>query len=267
MKQRLDVLLVERNLAQSRQRAKADIASGLVFVDGKRAEKPGAAVESAADIQVKGGACPYVSRGGLKLSKALTYFDVDVANKTAIDVGASTGGFTDCLLQNGAQKVYAVDVGCEQLASSLRIDPRVIYMERANIRYIAPEQIGEMLDLAVIDVSFISLKLVLPAVDKLLKETGQILCLIKPQFEAGRDKIGKNGVIRDPAVHLEVLTAFSGDAEQMGFHIYGITFSPVKGPEGNIEFLAHLSKEPLPAIKIDLAQLVSQAHEDLKGAH
>ena len=265
-KERLDVLLVEQGLAESRAKAQAIIMSGEVFVDGQKVDKPGASFDPSAVIDVRGHACPYVSRGGLKLEKALRDFGVDPTGYVCSDSGASTGGFTDCLLQQGARKVFAIDVGYGQLAWKIRNDPRVVTMERTNIRYVTPEQLGEPLDLSVIDVSFISLKLVLPAIRALLKpETGQVLCLIKPQFEAGKERVGKKGVVRDPAVHRDVLEEFMATAKSLSFTILNLTYAPVKGPEGNIEFLAHLTLAPGDDVQVDLTALVSQAHEALKG--
>lgn len=264
-KERLDVLLVSRGLAETRSKAQAIIMSGEVYVGGQKADKPGMSYEDTVEIEVRGHACPYVSRGGLKLEKALRDFGVDPTGYVCSDSGASTGGFTDCLLQQGAAKVFAIDVGYGQLAWKIRQDPRVVCMERTNIRYVTPEDLGEPLDLSVVDVSFISLKIVLPAIQKLLKPTGQVLCLIKPQFEAGKEKVGKKGVVRDPAVHLEVLEHFVALARELGFTIRNLTFSPVKGPEGNIEFLGHLSMVPGEEQVPDLTELVAQAHETLKG--
>ena len=265
-KERLDVLLVERGYFDSRAKAQAVIMSGDVYVDGQKADKAGASYDREAPIEVRGSVCPYVSRGGLKLEKALRDFGVDPTGYVCSDSGASTGGFTDCLLQQGAKKVFAIDVGYGQLAWKIRNDPRVVTMERTNIRYVTPEQLGEPLDLSVIDVSFISLKLVLPTIKTLLvPEKGQVLCLIKPQFEAGKEKVGKKGVVRDPAVHLEVLEMFVKLAQSLAFTIRDLTFSPVKGPEGNIEFLGHLSLEPGENAVPDLQKLVSKAHQTLKG--
>ena len=264
-KERLDVLLVSRNLAESRTKAQAIIMAGDVFVDGQRADKAGMDVPVEAEIEVRGSVCPYVSRGGWKLEKALRDFGVDPTGYVCSDSGASTGGFTDCLLQQGASKVFAIDVGYGQLAWKIRSDPRVVVMERTNIRYVTPEDLGEPLDLSVIDVSFISLKIVLPAVQKLLKPTGQVLCLIKPQFEAGKEKVGKKGVVRDPEVHKEVLDNFLALADELHFTVRDVTFSPVKGPEGNIEFLGHLSMVEGESRQIDTAELVAQAHQTLKG--
>lgn len=266
VKKRLDALLVERGLAETRTKAQAIIMSGLVDVNGQKADKPGISYEETVDIQVRSGACPYVSRGGLKLEKALRDFGVAPKDYVCSDSGASTGGFTDCLLQQGAKKVFAIDVGYGQLDWKIRNDPRVVVMERTNIRYVTQEDLGEPLDLSVVDVSFISLKIVLPAIQRLLKPgAGQVLCLIKPQFEAGREKVGKKGVVRDPEIHKEVLDAFVSLAQELGFAILGLTFSPVKGPEGNIEFLGHLTLGDRPGIQPDTAAVVAQAHETLKG--
>ena len=223
-------------------------------------------MDPAAEIEVRGHVCPYVSRGGLKLEKALRDFGIRPEGFVCSDSGASTGGFTDCLLQQGAKKVFAIDVGYGQLAWKIRTDPRVVCMERTNIRYVTPEDLGEPLDLSVVDVSFISLSIVLPAIRALLKPEGQVVCLIKPQFEAGKGKVGKKGVVRDPAVHLEVLESFTALAKRLDFTICNLTFSPVKGPEGNIEFLGHLSRVPGEDRCPPLAELVRTAHETLKGS-
>ena len=265
-KERLDVLLVEKGYFDSRAKAQAVIMSGDVYVDGQKADKAGASYDVNAQIEVRGSVCPYVSRGGLKLEKALRDFGVDPTGYVCSDSGASTGGFTDCLLQQGAKKVFAIDVGYGQLAWKIRNDPRVVTMERTNIRYVTPEQIGEPLDLSVIDVSFISLKLVLPVVKTLLRpQKGQVLCLIKPQFEAGKEKVGKKGVVRDPAVHEEVLRNFVDLAHELEFTIKNLTFSPVKGPEGNIEFLGHLCLEEQDVQLPQIEMLVQQAHQTLRG--
>lgn len=265
-KERLDVMLVELGYFESRAKAQAVIMSGDVYVDGQKADKAGACYEKDAQIEVRGSVCPYVSRGGLKLEKALRDFGVDPTGYVCSDSGASTGGFTDCLLQKGAKKVFAIDVGYGQLAWKIRNDPRVVTMERTNIRYVTPEQLGEPLDLSVVDVSFISLKIVLPVIKTLLKPgKGNVLCLIKPQFEAGKEKVGKKGVVRDPEVHEEVLREFVSLAESLEFAIRNLTFSPVKGPEGNIEFLGHLSLEDVENEVPDLHGLVQQAHSTLKG--
>ena len=262
-KERLDVLMTQRGLCDSRSRAQALIMSGEVYVDGQKCDKAGTPVDAEAQIEVRSNPCPYVSRGGLKLEKALRDFGVDPTGYVCSDSGASTGGFTDCLLQKGAKKVFAIDVGYGQLAWSIRTDPRVVCMERTNIRYVTPEDLGEPLDLSVVDVSFISLKIVLPAIKALLKPTGQVLCLIKPQFEAGKDKVGKKGVVREPSVHEEVLENFLALAAELQFTVRNLTFSPVKGPEGNIEFLGHLSMLPDGGIQPDVKALVAAAHETL----
>ena len=264
-KKRLDVLLVEQMYAETRSKAQAIIMAGLVYVNGQKADKAGMSFDAdTAQIEVRGQACPYVSRGGLKLEKALRDFGVDPTGFVCSDSGCSTGGFTDCLLQQGASKVFAIDVGYGELNWKIRNDPRVVVMERTNIRYVTPEDIGEPLDLSVIDVSFISLKIVLPAIRNLLREgMGQVLCLIKPQFEAGRENVGKNGVIREPSVHKEVLDNFVALAKELEFTILGLTFSPVKGPAGNIEFLGHLTLADCEGIEPDTALVVEQAHKTL----
>ncbi len=264
-KKRLDVLLVEQMYAETRSKAQAIIMAGLVYVNGQKADKAGMSFDAdTAQIEVRGQACPYVSRGGLKLEKALRDFGVDPTGFVCSDSGCSTGGFTDCLLQQGASKVFAIDVGYGELNWKIRNDPRVVVMERTNIRYVTPEDIGEPLDLSVIDVSFISLRIVLPAIKNLLKEgQGQVLCLIKPQFEAGRENVGKNGVIREPAVHKEVLDSIVQLAKDLGFKILGLTFSPVKGPAGNIEFLGHLTLADVEGMEPDTADVVAQAHKTL----
>ena len=262
-KKRLDVLLVERGLFETRQKAQAVIMAGQVFVEGRRVDKAGAAISSDVEVTVKGQALPFVSRGGLKLERALDHFRIDLEGAVAIDAGASTGGFTDCMLKRGAARVYAVDVGYGQLAWSLRSDPRVISMERTNVRYLTREQIPEPLDFATVDVSFISLKLILPALRPLLRETGQVVCLVKPQFEAGRENIGKKGVVRDPAVHLEVLEQFLRHAAESGLFIKDITYSPVRGPEGNIEYLGYLMVRQQAPYEGDLKALVEESHQSL----
>ena len=239
-KERLDVLMVQRNLAESREKAKALIMSGIVYVNGQKEDKAGTSFEETVQIEVRGSTLKYVSRGGLKLEKAMSHFGVELAGKVCMDVGASTGGFTDCMLQNGAVKVYAVDVGHGQLAWKLRNDDRVICMEKTNIRYVTPEDIGDRIEFASIDVSFISLTKVLGPVKQLLTQNGQVVCLIKPQFEAGREKVGKKGVVREKSVHLEVIEMVMGYARTIGFGILGLEFSPIKGPEGNIEYLLYL---------------------------
>lgn len=260
---RLDQLVFDLGLTESRERAKTTIMSGLVFVDGQRADKPGMQVSPDAKVEVRGNALPYVSRGGFKLEKALKVFPIDVKGKVCIDCGASTGGFTDVLLKNGAAKVYSVDVGYGQLAWSLRQDERVINMERTNIRYITDEQIPEPLDLAVMDVSFISIKLVLPAVCMLLKDGADFVCLIKPQFEAGRDEVGKKGVVRDKSVHLRVIESILNFVPDIGMTVMGLDYSPIKGPEGNIEYLCHLKKGSYNVPPIDPEAVVEASHEVL----
>ena len=244
MKERLDVLLVKRNLAESREKAKALIMSGIVYVNGQKEDKAGTTFEETAPIEVRGSTLKYVSRGGLKLEKAMDRFGVRLDGKICMDVGASTGGFTDCMLQNGAVKVYSVDVGHGQLAWKLRNDERVVCMEKTNIRYVTPEDIADPIGFASIDVSFISLTKVLGPVKALLEENGQIVCRIKPQFEAGREKVGKKGVVREPAVHLEVIDMVIDYALSIGFEALNLEFSPIKGPEGNIEYLLYLQKHP-----------------------
>lgn len=243
MKERLDVMLVNRGLATSREKAKAIIMSGVVFVEGQREDKAGTTFDDKVNIEVKGPTLKYVSRGGLKLEKAMKHFDVTLEGKVCMDVGSSTGGFTDCMLQNGAVKVYAVDVGHGQLDWKLRNDERVVCMEKTNIRYVTPDQIEELVQFASIDVSFISLTKVLGPVKELLTKTGEIVCLIKPQFEAGREKVGKKGVVRDINVHKEVIEMVMDYANSIGFILCNLEFSPIKGPEGNIEYLLHLSKD------------------------
>ena len=259
-KERLDALLVKRNRVQSRERAKTTIMAGLVLVDGEKVDKAGTMVKPEAEIRVLGNTLPYVSRGGLKLEKAIREFGVSLQGKVAADIGASTGGFTDCMLQNGAVKVFAIDVGYGQLAWSLRNDPRVGSMERTNVRYITSDQIPEPLDLAVMDLSFISVKLILPAVWPLLNDDAAVVCLIKPQFEAGREEVGKKGVVRDPKVHLEVLESFLDFVPGAGFTVMGLDYSPIKGPEGNIEYLGYLRKGTHPAPELDPAAVVEQSH-------
>jgi len=263
VKKRLDVLLTEQGYADSRSKAQAIIMSGQVYVNGQKADKPGVSYEETAQLEVRGAVCPYVSRGGLKLEKALRDFGVKPVDYVCSDSGASTGGFTDCLLQQGAREVFAIDVGYGQLDWKIRSDERVVVMERTNIRYVTPEDLGEPLDLSVIDVSFISLKIVLPTIKTLLKPTGQVLCLIKPQFEAGKAKVGKKGVVREKSTHKEVLDNFVALADELNFKILGLTFSPVKGPEGNIEFLGHLTLAEAEGIRPDTAEVVDQAHAAL----
>lgn len=260
---RLDQLVFDLGLAESRERAKTTVMSGLVFVNGQRADKPGMQVSPDVNVELMGTALPYVSRGGLKLEKALKVFPIDVNGKVCIDCGASTGGFTDVLLKNGAAKVYSVDVGYGQLAWSLRNDERVVNMERTNIRYISSEQIPEPLDICVMDLSFISVKLVLPAVCALLKDDAQLVCLIKPQFEAGREEVGKKGVVRDKAVHLSVIESVLSFAPTVGMTVMGLDFSPIKGPEGNREYLCYMKKGVHEAGLINAAAVVEASHESL----
>ena len=263
-KTRVDVLLVEQGHMESRQKAQAVIMAGSVFVDGQRVDKPGTAVPNTAQIEVRGHALPYVSRGGLKLEKAMKTFPLTLTGKVCADIGASTGGFTDCMLQNGAQKVYAVDVGYGQLDWKLRGDPRVVCMERTNARYLTKEQIPEPLDFVSVDVSFISLGLIFPALRPLLADNANLVCLIKPQFEAGKDKVGKKGVVRDPKVHLAVLEQFLRHAAENDLTVKGMTYSPIKGPEGNIEYLGWLTAEAGENEIPDLHTLVETSHKELE---
>ena len=264
MKLRLDQYLCQNGLAQSRERAKALIMSGVVFVDEQKVDKAGEMIPEDARVEVRGHDIGYVSRGGLKLEKAMSAFPLTPSGKVCMDIGASTGGFTDCMLQNGARKVYAVDVGYGQLAWSLRSDERVVCMERTNARYLTHEQIPEELDFASVDVSCISLKLILPPLCGLLRQGGHVACLVKPQFEAGKEKVGKKGVVRDPAVHLEVLEHFLEHAKESGFTVLGLTYSPIRGPEGNIEYLGYLEKGDWQERAFDLKALVAESHETLK---
>jgi 23S rRNA (cytidine1920-2'-O)/16S rRNA (cytidine1409-2'-O)-methyltransferase len=266
-KERLDLLLVEKALAPSREKAKALIMAGLVYVNQVKIDKPGTLVDSTSLVEIKGNILPYVSRGGLKLEKALRVFSLDLQEKVVMDIGASTGGFTDCALQNGAGKVYAIDVGYGQLDWSLRQDPRVINLERMNARYLTPEIIPELVDVITIDVSFISLEKILPVLTPFIKERGWVLALIKPQFEAGREKVGKKGVVRDPAIHKEVIEKIIQTAFELEFIPRGLDFSPITGPEGNIEYLLWLEKGGLPPAihwpqKIE--EVVNEAHRNLK---
>ena len=261
---RLDQLVFEKGYAPSREKARALIMSGCVFLDGQRADKPGQQVSPDADPEVRSHELPFVSRGGYKLDKAIRVFGIEPTGKTCIDCGASTGGFTDVLLQHGAAKVYAVDVGYGQLAWKLREDPRVICLERTNLRYVTEEQIPEKLDLAVCDVSFISLRLVMPAVAKLLKPGAEIMCLIKPQFEAGRELVGKKGVVRDSAVHEQVIRGILDFMPTIGFSVCALDYSPITGPEGNIEFLLYMKNTLQDSAEVDIAALVKSAHTELK---
>jgi 23S rRNA (cytidine1920-2'-O)/16S rRNA (cytidine1409-2'-O)-methyltransferase len=267
-KERLDVVMLQRGLAISRERAKACIMAGKVFVGGKKVDKAGTLVAPDADITVSGDGIGYVSRGGLKLAKALTAFSIDLQGKVMADIGASTGGFTDCALKNGAAKVFAIDVGYGQLAWSLRTDPRVVNMERTNIRDVTSEMLGTALDFVVIDVAFISLDKVLPVARKLLAPAGRLVALIKPQFEAGREKVGKKGVVRDPEVHYEVICRILTISRQLGLYPVGLSFSPVKGPEGNIEYLLYMTAADDGSLVDDIAaakQVVQEAHLCLNG--
>lgn len=268
-KERLDVLLVKRGLAETREKAKTTLMAGLVLVNGQKIDKAGTMVKEDAELRVLGDALPYVSRGGLKLEKAMETFHIPMEGKVVADIGASTGGFTDCALQRGAAKVYAIDVGYGQLAWKLRSDSRVVNMERTNIRYVRPEDIGELLDFASIDVAFISLTKVLEPAKALLKDTGEIVALIKPQFEAGRGNVGKKGVVRDPEVHRSVIRAVLAYSREIGFFPVGLTFSPIKGPEGNIEYLVHFvqSAESSALTEETIDKIVDEAHKILdKGA-
>lgn len=270
MKKRLDVELVDRGLVQSRERAKVVIMEGLVYVNGQKSDKAGTPVKEDDQIEVRGETLRYVSRGGKKLEKAMQVFPVVLEGCTCMDIGASTGGFTDCMLQNGAVKVYAVDVGYGQLAWSLRTDERVVNLERTNIRYITEEQVPQPVDFISVDVSFISLTLVLPVAHRLLKDGAQMVCLVKPQFEAGKDKVGKKGVVRDPQIHREVIRKVIDCAGELGFWVRGLDFSPIKGPEGNIEYLLFLQKPQQDALPPEetvaeeqIAGVVDSAHQSL----
>ncbi len=264
-KQRLDIALTNRGLVPSREKAKALIMAGQVYLNGQKELKAGANVKPEDEIEVRGSQNPFVSRGGLKLQKAAKNFGIDLTECICMDIGASTGGFTDCMLSYGAKKVYAIDVGYGQLAWKLRTDERVVNMERTNFRYVTHEQIPENVDFASVDVSFISLKIILPVLRELLKDEGEAVCLIKPQFEAGKDKIGKKGVVRDPAVHIEVVEKITSFALETGFSIKNLDFSPIKGPEGNIEYLMHIVKtdEPKRICEIEPTQLVEASHSSL----
>ena len=273
MKERLDVLLIKKGLAPSREKAKAVIMAGSVYVDGQKEDKAGSVFdEEGAQIEVRGHALPYVSRGGLKLEKALQVFPITLTDKICMDIGASTGGFTDCMLQNGAAKVYSVDVGYGQLDWKLRQDERVVCMEKTNFRYMTPEDIPDVLDFASVDVSFISLDKILTPAYALLKEQGEMVALIKPQFEAGREKVGKKGVVREPKVHEEVIAKIVRHADEVSFEVLGLSYSPIRGPEGNIEYLIHLRKNPERTIYPDILavfekkikEIVEDAHRELE---
>ncbi len=266
-KERLDIILTQKGLFTSREKARSAIMAGVVFIDNQKVDKPGTKFSDDIEVFIKENPNPYVSRGGLKLEKGINEFNIDLNNMVAIDIGASTGGFTDCMLKNGAKKVYAIDVGNGQLAWELRNDLRVVCMERTNIRYVKEEDLGERADFASVDVSFISLKKVLPVAKLLLKEKGEMLCLIKPQFEAGREKVGKHGVVRDIKVHLEVIDSIIDFTRKVGFNIQGLTFSPIKGPEGNIEYLMFIKSIDNINVdcKIDIDSIVNKAFDDLKN--
>lgn len=273
MKERLDVLLVKKGLAPSREKAKAVIMAGSVYVDGQKEDKAGSVFdEESAQIEVRGHVLPYVSRGGLKLEKALKVFPITLTDKICMDIGASTGGFTDCMLQNGAAKVYSVDVGYGQLDWKLRQDDRVVCMEKTNFRYMTPEDIPDVLDFASVDVSFISLDKILTPAYALLREQGEMVALIKPQFEAGREKVGKKGVVRDPKVHEEVISRIVRHADEVSFEVLDLSYSPIRGPEGNIEYLIHLKKNPertvypdiLEVFEKKIKEIVEEAHQELE---
>ena len=265
MKERLDVLLVNLGYAPSREKAKAVIMSGCVYVNGQKEDKAGTMFDTYAAIEVRGNSLKYVSRGGLKLEKAMEEFSIALDQKTCMDVGASTGGFTDCMLQNGAVKVYSVDVGYGQLAWKLRTDERVVNLERTNFRYVTEKEIPDKINFSSVDVSFISLSHILPVLNKLLSDDGEAVCLIKPQFEAGKEKVGKKGVVRDLNVHLEVVEKVIGLALDNGFDVLGLQFSPIKGPEGNIEYLIYLKKSTNPTVSdsVNAKELVNMSHDEL----
>ena len=265
MAQRLDVYLVENSLVSSRERAKAVIMAGDVYIDNQKADKPGTPVKEGMKVEVRADDMKYVSRGGLKLEKAMERFSLKLDNMICADIGASTGGFTDCMLQNGAKKVYAIDVGYGQLAWSLRTDERVVNMERTNFRYVTHEQIAEDLDFASVDVSFISLEKILPVMQKLMNDNSTAVCLIKPQFEAGREKVGKKGVVRDKNVHIEVVEKILKFAQSLGFSVKGLDFSPIKGPQGNIEYLMYIKNDAKGEMRLEISpkELVENSHETL----
>ncbi len=266
-KLRLDVALVNMGLAESREKAKAYIMAGIVYVNNQKADKAGITLKAEDKVEVRGSTLKYVSRGGLKLEKAMDKFNITLENKICADIGASTGGFTDCMLQNGAAKVYAIDVGYGQLAWKLRTDERVVNLERTNFRYVTSEQVPDPLDFASVDVSFISLSHILPVMSTLLKDNAAAVCLIKPQFEAGKDKVGKKGVVRDKAVHLEVIEKIFALIPQSGFSVLNLDYSPIKGPEGNIEYLVHIIKAEnhSPDGGISPEMIVNKSHEELRG--
>ena len=265
MKKRLDILVFERGLAESREKAKAIIMAGQVYADNQKADKCGASYDESVKIEVRGNVMPYVSRGGYKLEKAIKSFDLDLTGKIAMDIGASTGGFTDCMLQNGAKKVYSIDVGYGQLAWKLRNDERVVNLERTNMRKVTREQVPDPIDFFSVDVSFISLRLILPVARELTADNAQAVCLIKPQFEAGREKVGKKGVVRDPKVHEEVVDGIFRFCLDNGFDVLGLEYSPIKGPEGNIEYLIYLQKSDSPKALTDITpqELTARSHAEL----
>lgn len=266
MKERLDVLLTERGMFESREKARANIMAGQVFVDGQRVDKPGTKIDTESEITVQQAVCPYVSRGGLKLEKAMNAFHLTLEGAKCVDIGASTGGFTDCMLRNGAAHVWCIDVGYGQLDWKLRNDPRVTNMEKTNVRYLDVDSIGRDVDFISIDVSFISLKLVLPVASQLLHEGGELVCLVKPQFEAGRDQVGKKGIVRDPAVHRQVIRQVIGYGEESGLASAGLDFSPVTGTKGNIEYLLNMRKELCDNTvgEEDVSRIVEASHRELK---
>lgn len=264
-KERVDVLLVEQGLAETREKAKRSIMAGLVYIEGERIDKPGVKISVETKLSIKGKVLPYVSRGGLKLEKAIKEFQISLQDRTVLDIGASTGGFTDCSLQNGAKLVYAVDVGYNQLAWKLRQDERVVVMERTNFRYVKPEELEQGVpNFATIDVSFISLKLILPVLKNILADKSDIVTLVKPQFEAGRDEVGKKGIIRDPKIHQKVLEKIIHFAEEQKYAVKGASFSPITGGDGNIEFLLHLNWGEDQSVEVNAAAIVEEAHQALK---
>ena len=265
MKKRLDVLVFEKGYAESREKAKAIIMAGDIYVDNQKADKCGQSYDENVNIEFRGKAPKYVSRGGLKLEKAIENFNLDLSGKITMDIGASTGGFTDCMLQNGAEKVYSIDVGYGQLAWKLRNDKRVVNLERTNMRKVTAEQVPDKIDFFSIDVSFISLKLLLPVARELLSDNAEAVCLIKPQFEAGREKVGKQGVVRDPEVHIEVVESIYNFCLENGYSVLNLDFSPIKGPEGNIEYLIHIRKSDDPKSYTDITpkELVTNSHKEL----
>lgn len=265
-KKRLDCLIFEQGLAESREKAKTMIMMGNVYVDNQKSDKPGTMLPENTKVEIRGETMRYVSRGGLKLEKAMAVFPIHLKDKITMDIGASTGGFTDCMLQNGAKKVYSIDVGYGQLAWKLRTDEKVVNLERTNVRYLTSEQVPDLVDFFSVDVSFISLCLVLPVARRFMAENAQAVCLIKPQFEAGRGKVGKKGVVRDKAIHVEVIEKIASFVIENGFSILGSTFSPVKGPEGNIEYLIYLQKSEEPtSVELDIQGLVEESHNQLNG--